>query len=446
MLRSTTAVSSSVGNIVLKFVGNIFLYGTLLSVAVASCQYIVDSKRDIRERTFQFHDLVMKADEMYCQTEATGVQVRTRVFIDRAAKLEPDIKDELIPLDYMILASVGSSFWPYDRAHAYGLRALHLGIQDDDRIEKYAAELVLGHIDFMQFHASKMPAFHDEARQHFKQAEQLVTYDTSYQNLHFAGQLYLLWAQHELFAGNSAASDELFKTTESVFRSLPQNSSSVYRIAFAKKSVEDGIPPRLPCPSQITVSPPLRDNPSLAETQMRESTNDDPPIVPQPDLAEDSKLNDRISKIEGNLESLDNKFNDQVSSLRNLIVNKQEANERVPEKPNPQPPDTPPHNGNVPPVPSPPSTDSLDCSFKIFNNSNYYIRPIINGVNNAKYNIPPGEVVEFNCGCNDWLRLTHRHNGYQTSWPPSVFWKIDGSQAVPLIEMTTCGSVENSSC
>ena len=251
---------------------------TMIGIAVVVLDYSLKAAQDHRHKSNQFHDLVREAELKYCETVEEGVPVQIKLVTDRAAKLEPEIRDDVVALEYITLASVGSTVWSHDRAHQYGELGLKLGISTGEPIEQYAANLLLGHIDFLRYRETEDKAFQSEARAHFRDADKLVSVENSRRMLHFAGQLYVLWGSHEMLSGEEEEAAIQLQRARDVWGKLPQKKARLDRIDYEERRARNGNGPRLPCPSLLTVSPPIFEKPERPiggfETQVSASNDE----------------------------------------------------------------------------------------------------------------------------------------------------------------------------
>ena len=287
-------------------------FGTLLAAAFPVIFWWFESQRtadqDARERSFKFHDITNQAEHLYCQTKDTGVPANLKVLIDQAVQLESGIQERLSPLNYITLASLGSVVLTYDKAHTYAVRGLQIANGDDGAIDRYAANLVLGHIDFLRFLDTSDARYLVEARNHFGEAKDLVDDKESPRNLYFVGQLYLIWGTNELFAKQLPEGEIAISSARRAWEQLPQKEDRLKHIDREVEQTNRGMPPRLPCPSMVAVSP------QYFEPLLDATVDAD---VPQADSSDQrsSGSNDTSPSLGG----FDKKFDDLALDMRTEI-------------------------------------------------------------------------------------------------------------------------------
>lgn len=398
-----------------KFIGAVAGIAVILTLCVYFLIYSLDTSRDIRERKVRFDELVAQAEKLYCQNATGGAPVNIKIPLDRAADLETGIKDELVALDYLTLASVGANFWSHDKAHSYGMDGLRLAELTGDPIDIYSANLILGHIDFIEYRETKNEAYLHEARSHFQRAKEwLGNYPRAFQRHYFEGQLYLLWGTHEIYAGNREEGDRVIQLAAAAWQQLPQQSERLNRIGYAIQKLKQGIPPKLPCPSQIAVSPPYVEKVQPSE-ELVETTQSSPVLLEigkgdsqQREGGSGNSLSERVGALEREVQSF-------VGS--------------IPKRENRQSSDSESAQDS--------SQGESSCVFTVINNTNFEVWLYINGFDRDDFKLPAGSKRRFSVPCGK-LTLYRREDSTTASWTASIFRNAEGRPVEPVIEISDC--------
>jgi hypothetical protein len=443
---------------------HIALIGALIAsigLIIAFLTWQLSTTQDARERNFKFHEVTLEAEHLYCLTIDSGVRANVKILIDQAVNLEPGINDQLSPLNYITLAAIGSLVLSHDQAHEYGQRGLELAQNSSkNTIDEYAANLVLGHIDFLRYDRSADPLCLEEGRTHFRQALNLVSDSDSNQDLHFVGQVCLIWAVNEVFFVDHDAGAKPLQLARNAWGKLPQRDGRLKFIDAQIEDTEKGVQPRLPCPSLIAVSPPL------FAAAIDTDSQDNGGIIPLLDRATGNDVTFEFDKRFDSLASELNELkaaNDQLAKQVVYLASRLPADNASP--PSTVPPMTPSNDGdggevkpNLPadglsppliPIPesqrpaphpgqNPPGRDRVRYAFTIFNRTYDDVRLSINDRTHAAWVAPAGGKRSFNLRGNSSLRISRQDTGETKTWKQSIFWRQDGSQRHPVFIITSC--------
>jgi len=405
----------------------------------------LNSARRLDEQKQLFQHSIQDAEKTYCASEGTGVPTQVKMFIDQAVQLEPNINTELRPLHYVALASVGSSVLALDKAFELGKEGLRRAEASNDPIEKYAANIVLGHIDFMRFRDRKDQAYLVSARDYFGKAKDTVDDDSSLRNIHFLGQAYLIWGTNEMFVGQNDEAKKIIDQARRAWNDLPQPEIRKGEIDHAVAEVERGLSPRLPCPSFLTVSPatmPKLSRSGLSESSMVVPNNNQSVYgTPSPTPATDAQNGKELTDLREQVQGLSNNMSKQLGELRSLIV----RNEKKVNSPDTSaaPKLDKPRNGvsdepKTPKIPDPNTFAPNVCGVVLHNTTAFTIRPIINGFEDEKWEIGPRDSRHFTVPCGE-LRLERRDvSSAFKAWSPSIFLSSNGTKMTPVIHITNC--------
>jgi hypothetical protein len=403
-----------------------------LAYRIQSLEFDLTVGQDRTQRIELFRGYLESAEKFFCEQQSKGVQIGTKAYVDRAAKLEPQIRADLTPLDYIALSSVGSYFWPHELSHRYATQALDYATKSNDRVAQYAAYLLLGHIEFLQFKKSGETKHLTGGRQNFSRAKDIVTASDSMEDRHLTIQLYLSWYQSELYVGRKDDSDELLKSAKHLVQELPDDRrASVYVLDGLAQHIANGYPPKLPCPSQITMAPVVQQQASIGETQEYILQGKEPTVS---DNAVIEKLNGQLEDVVNALSLIGSTLKEQgqqkPENADNGHFNIQDAPPAIITPSTLEPPPTTPL-ATEPPKP----TEELRW-IKVVNGTNSPVRISINGGTAGP--IPPQTIGRMQVKYGP-LTIGQIGKSPLTTWEPRfLFVKSDGSRAIPVFVITSC--------
>lgn len=419
----------------------IFKVGSFAGVAaalIAIPSYIMDRGRRQDEYRKDLHTSLVEAEELYCGTEPNGVTFQLKTLVERAAAAEPNVADAT-PMQYLALASVGSKVLSHDRACKFAEEGLRRAEGSAEELEKYALNLVSGHINVLQFQDTSNPAFLSKARERFRTAIDLVDHGDSKKGKYFVGQAYLVWATHELATENEGEAELRLEESRRAWSNLPQQESLLNRIGDTIADVRRSKRPFTPCPSMLTVSPPLYSSITVASDRRPELANDD-------STPTESRSEAAVERLSEELKSFAQTTDQRFDELRSLFVKKplEEGNLEPPELQRHdmlEPPLTPPAPKTAPNWPPAYQPRPGQNSFVLYNRTAYPIRPIINGHQLAAWELGPNEWSIFSIQVGE-LRL--QRSAVQTPWElaSTAFFGPDGKPVSRIIEITDCCFVD----
>jgi hypothetical protein len=457
MRRALATIRAGLSAVILWLLG--WLPTALITSLVALLAYNLAANQDVRERRFKFHEVTKEAEETYCRTGDGGVSASLKVLVDQATQLEKGIKDELTALNYITLASLGSVVdLPYDQVHEFGMRGLELAEADKNKVDRYSANLILGHIEFARYEELGDRHHLLAGREYFTNAKDLIDDRDISRHLYLHGQLLMIWGMNELSAKEEAAGNNAIKDAREAWSKLPQKETLAKRIDENLRLASLGIPPRFPCPGRITLLPPFEhfqgdnagDNkPIFGASGTLLSTAEGSPgddiVIPEMrELFESWKLDNKtqLDEVAGRLEkeikSLAARF--PVKDETKLSdVTPEPGDEEHDEKPaSPQNESRRSEQPQSKSQPCDPRTNPSCCSFVVVNKIDYDVQLIINGYDGANFLISAHGFRTYYLPCTS-VTIERSDNGVRKKWEnQELFRNSEGKKISPTIRITSC--------
>jgi len=405
-------------------IGSKLLSAAFISIMVAISaliwNYFRAEEQDRRANLMQLQTFLADAEKLYCEQAANGYTHQIKRSLDRAHQLVLSVEHQLLPIDYLTLASVGSEVWDQALALKYASRAVQIceeqaksggsfNVNSDDI---YASYLTRGHLKFRVHCESDSKELLGEAQKDFDQARDAKK-GYSARSKQLRGEAWLKQGELELYCGREHDANTCFENAKQECSELTE------RISLAHKKVKCGIRPQVECPSQLTLTPSL----ALHGDDLVPNDVDVAPIPPRVTETGKREQDDELLNVAKRL----------LETMNQLLVSGVVAKENVL-------PVRPKENsivvggkGREPKS----SVYHAKFEFNLVNNLKTFETVQIEGVNKL-YRLRPGQRVHFTVNYGD-IVLIRSSKGKRVEFPKKIFWdEINERPVVPLIEITGC--------